>query len=63
MTKSTKHDGIWYSLYAVLVLSFVAILYLSQQISVTISVAIGIEVVIASIVMAFATYALAKRYH
>ena len=63
MTKSTKHDSIWYSLYAVLVLSFVAILYLSQQISVTISVAIGVEVVIASVVMAFATYALAKRYH
>ena len=63
MTKSTKHDGIWYSLYAVLVLSVVAILYLSQQISVTTIVAIGVEVVIASVVMAFATYVLAKRYH
>ncbi|MDE1768029.1 MAG: hypothetical protein KGH64_02415 [Candidatus Micrarchaeota archaeon] len=62
MAKSKKQEGIKYILYAVLLLSFVAILYLSQQISAILNVATGVEVVIASVIMAFATYALAKIY-
>ncbi len=62
MKKSTKQKNIKYILYIVLLLTFELIIYLSQQISARINVATGIEVFLSSIIMALATYALAKIY-
>ncbi len=62
MKKSTKQKNIKYILYIVLLLTFEIIIYLSQQISAKINVATGIEVFLSSIIMALATYALAKIY-
>ena len=62
MKKSTKQKNIKYILYIVLLFTFELIIYLSQQISARINVATGIEVFLSSIIMALATYALAKIY-
>ena len=62
MAKPKKKTGTYWLLCAIMLLSFVVLLYLSSRIAAMGAVTLGVDVVIIGIIMAFVSYVLGKLY-